>query len=73
METIKKIEQKIQELPPYLLEEVDDFIDFIISKKGKKQKQTGRLKQDWAGALSQFSNQFSSIESQKKALEWRKK
>jgi len=70
METIKKIEQKIQELPPYLLEEVDDF---IISKKGKKQKQTGRLKQDWAGALSQFSNQFSSIESQKKALEWRKK
>lgn len=73
MKDIKNIENKIHMLSPRLLEEVEDFIDFLISKKQKNKNQEKRLKQDWAGALSEFSNQYSSIELQKKALEWRKK
>jgi len=73
MKDIKNIENKIHMLSPQLLEEVEDFIDFLISKKQKNKNQEKRLKQDWAGALSEFSNQYSSLELQKKALEWRKK
>jgi galactose-1-phosphate uridylyltransferase len=73
MKDIKNIENKIHMLSPRLLEEVEDFIDFLISKKQKNKNQEKRLKQDWAGALSEFSNQYSSVELQKKALEWRKK
>ncbi|MBS3772443.1 MAG: DUF2281 domain-containing protein [Bacteroidales bacterium] len=73
MKDIKNIENKIHMLSPRLLEEVEDFIDFLISKKQKNQNQEKRLKQDWAGALSEFSKQYSSVELQKKALEWRKK
>ena len=73
MKDIKNIENKIHMLSPRLLEEVEDFIDFLISKKQKNKNQEKRLKQDWAGALSEYSNQYSSVELQKKALEWRKK
>ena len=73
MKDIKNIENKIHKLSPHLLEEVEDFIDFLISKKQKSRNKEKRLKQNWAGALSEFSNQYSSVELQKKALEWRKK
>ena len=73
MKDIKNIENKIHKLSPQLLEEVEDFIDFLISKKQNNRNQEKRLKQDWAGALNEFSNQYSSVELQKKALEWRKK
>ena len=73
MKDTKNIENKIHKLSPQLLEEVEDFIDFLISKKQNNRNQEKRLKQDWAGALNEFSNQYSSVELQKKALEWRKK
>ncbi|MFO7744519.1 MAG: DUF2281 domain-containing protein [Psychroflexus sp.] len=68
MKDIKNIENKIHKFSPQLLEEVEDFIDFLISKKQNNRNQEKRLKQDWAGALNEFSNQYSSVELQKKAL-----
>ena len=38
MKNIKDIEEKIHGLPPSLLEEVDDFIDFIIKKNKTRKK-----------------------------------
>ncbi len=64
-----QIEQKIKMLPPELQHEVEDFIEFLIekmmTKRGKK------LRQDWAGALRDFRDQYTSLELQKKSLDWR--
>jgi hypothetical protein len=42
---------------------------FLLEKQEKK---SGRkLRQDWAGALKEYRDQYTSLELQKKALEWR--
>ena len=46
-----------------------DFVDFLLEKPVR---QSGKkLRQDWAGALKDFRGQYTSMELQKKALEWR--
>ena len=38
----------------------------------KKARAHGReLRQDWAGALKDYKDKYTSLELQKKALEWR--
>jgi len=69
VKTIKTLRKLIDELPPELQQEVRDFAKFLLEKKAKK---SGRkLGQDWAGALSEYREQYTSLELQKKALEWR--
>lgn len=66
MTTIDKI---IRELPPHLRQEVEDYALFLLSRERKK---TGViLKQDWAGGLAALKGSYTSVELQKKALEWR--
>jgi capsule polysaccharide export protein KpsE/RkpR len=63
------IEQLIQELPPDLRQEVKDFAEFLVQKR---QRKAGRkLRQDWAGALRDYRDQYTSLELQKMAMEWR--
>ena len=64
-----QIEQKIKMLPPELQHEVEDFIEFLIEKR--KAKRGKKLRQDWAGALRDFRDQYTSLELQKKSLDWR--
>jgi len=64
-----RLEDRIKELPPELYQEVADFVEFLLEKRTKKQGK--RLKQDWAGGLQEYRDQFTSLELQKKALEWR--
>ncbi|OGF63620.1 MAG: hypothetical protein A2Y62_00890 [Candidatus Fischerbacteria bacterium RBG_13_37_8] len=66
MQTLKDY---IEKLPPELQEEVKDFIEFLLEKKARKGNKTLRL--DWAGALSKYKNNYTSLELQKKALSWR--
>jgi len=66
---MENIEEIIKKLPPELQREVKDFIDFLIEKKARKQGV--KLRQDWAGALKDYRDKYSSLELQKKALEWR--
>ena len=64
-----KLEDIVSGLPPDLRREVEDFIQFLIEKHVRK---VGRkLRQDWAGALKSYRHQYTSLELQKKALEWR--
>jgi len=63
------IEEKLKQLPPYLYEEVIDFIDFLIVKKVSKLKKRPKL--DWIGGLREYREQYTALELQKKALEWR--
>ncbi|MBM4286403.1 MAG: DUF2281 domain-containing protein [Deltaproteobacteria bacterium] len=63
------LEKLIQELPPELRQEVEDFIHFLLSKRVRKEGR--RLRQDWGGALREYRGQYSALDLEKKALEWR--
>jgi capsule polysaccharide export protein KpsE/RkpR len=66
---MESIEQLIRELPPDLRQEVRDFAEFLVQKR---QRKAGRkLRQDWAGALRDYRDQYTALELQKRALEWR--
>jgi hypothetical protein len=67
--SVQPIENMVRELPPPAQAEVRDFVEFLLRKR-KKRKAT-KLKQNWAGGLRQFKKKYSSMELQKKALEWR--
>ena len=69
MKTVKQIEEKISQLPPEAFDELDRFIDELINKA--LIQQPGKLKQNWAGGLKEVK--MSSVELQKKALDWRQK
>jgi len=63
------IEEIIRELPPHLRQEVEDFARFLLSRERKCAGVI--LKQDWAGGLSSLKGSYTSMDLQKKALEWR--
>ncbi|RKU09922.1 hypothetical protein C6501_14345 [Candidatus Poribacteria bacterium] len=67
MESI--IIEKIRELPPELQAEVIHFIDFLRTKKSSKQKKKPNL--EWIGGLKAYRDQFTALELQKKASDWR--
>lgn len=66
---MESIVKRIQNLPPDLQDQANDFIEFLINKKKKKIRKTPKL--DWIGGLRQFKNQYTAMELQKKALDWR--
>jgi len=62
--------QTIEAMPNDVQREVLDFARFLMSRKHPTP--AGRpVKQDWAGALRGFKSQFTSLELQEKAQEWR--
>ena len=69
MSAIKNIETKISQLSPGLIGELDHYLDYLINKRVVNRSH--KLKQDWAGGLKDIT--VSSIDLQKKALEWRQK
>ena len=69
MRAIKNIETKISQLSPKLIGELDHYLDYLINKKVMDRPK--KLRQDWAGGLKDI--QMSSIDLQKKALDWRQK
>ncbi|HED36631.1 MAG TPA: DUF2281 domain-containing protein [Ignavibacteria bacterium] len=64
-----RLESVIKKLPPYLKKEVFDFIEFLLSKD--ESKPDSKLKQNWAGDLKEFRDKYTSLELEKKAIEWR--
>jgi len=63
------VEEMVRRLPPNLRREVEDFVDSLIEKRGRKYGR--KLRQDWAGSLRDYRDKYTSLELQKKALEWR--
>jgi len=68
MKATNIIEKKISRLSPSALAELDNYIDYLINKKQKRSSR--HLTQSWADGLNDID--ISSIDLQKKALEWRK-
>ena len=60
---------EISDLPPDKRQEVLDFIEFLRNKKDLQSKK--QFKFEWEGCLEEFKDQYTSLELQKKALEWR--
>jgi hypothetical protein len=61
------LEEKIRQLPPDAQRQVEQFVESLLSKNVPKQ---GQLRLSWAGGLREFRDRFTSLELQKKALEW---
>lgn len=66
MSTLKEL---VEQLPPDLQEEARIFVEFLLEKRAERKGV--KLRQDWAGALRDYRDQYTSLELQKKALEWR--
>jgi len=66
---MKSLEETIEQLPPDLRQEVHDFASFLLETRVRPRH--SKLRLGWAGGLSEFRSQFTSLELQKKALEWR--
>ena len=66
---MKSIDERIKNLPPALKKEVEEFVNNLLKKRRKKNGK--KLRQDWAGTLRDYRDQYTSLELQKKALEWR--
>jgi hypothetical protein len=71
------LEALVETLPKEAQREVRDFVEFLIEKWGRQPqeeqapKRGGLLRQDWAGALRDYRAQYTSLELEQKALEWR--
>lgn len=69
MHEIQNIQHKIKMLSDIELDNLDKFLDEIINNQSSINHNKGKLSQTWARKLN--INNISSIELQKKALEWR--
>jgi hypothetical protein len=68
-EAIKTLEELVQDLSPDLQAEVRDFVESLLAKRTKGTGKT--LRQDWAGALRDYRQRYTSLELQRQAIEWR--
>ncbi len=66
---MESIENKFKQLPPDLQQEVIDFIEFLFIRRVLKECKKPQLQ--WVGGLKEFREEFSALELQKKAMEWR--
>lgn len=65
----QSLEALIQELPLDLRTEVRHFVEFLLTKRQPAPEQ--KLHQNWAGALRKYRQEYSSLELQHQALNWR--
>ncbi len=72
MSNYESLEQKINQLSPNLVVKLDDYLNFLLSKK-QDAIESVFLKQTWAGGLEDYKKDYTSLELQKLALEWRSK
>jgi hypothetical protein len=64
------VEVKFNKLPEHLKKEVVDFIEFLM-KKHQLPEGSGNFSFNWEGGLSELKNEYSAVELQHKAAEWR--
>ncbi len=65
---MKSLEELVGELPPNLQQEVRDFVEFLAERN--RPRRGGRLRLAWVGGLRKYSDQYTALELQKKALDW---
>ena len=68
-EHTKSTEELLRQLKPEGQREAGDFIEFLISKQEARPRRQPQF--DWAGALSEMRDQYSSVDLQHQLLNWR--
>lgn len=66
---LRPLEEIVKELPPDFQQEVREYVEFLLYKR--EQKSGKKLRQNWAGASSDFKDDYTLLDLQKKALGWR--
>ena len=66
---MKPLEELVKELTPQARSELRDVAEFLWRRQKRAKKQG--LRQDWAGALSDQREQYTALELQSKASDWR--
>lgn len=66
---MKTLDELISELPLEWKEEVRKFVESLHQRKSTQKQR--KLQLTWAGGLREYREKFTSLELQKKALEWR--
>ena len=66
---MEALKEAVEKLPPDLQQEVKDFIEFLLEKRTKRNG--GKPNFDWAGALENLRNQYTSVELQHEISKWR--
>ena len=61
------LEEMIQQLSPYLRNEVQIFVESLLNRSTQPVEQ--KLRQDWAGRLK--ADNYTALELQNLASEWR--
>ncbi len=68
---INSINDKMKNIPPDLIPEIIDYIDFLLNKYGIKKEKKKVFDFKWAGGLSEIPKKYSSVELQHKSMDWR--
>ena len=69
----KSLPELVQQLPLDAQEVVRDLVELLLARpKAEATPQSPRfLRQDWAGTLRTYRDQYTSVDLQHQALEWR--
>lgn len=65
---MQMLKELVEQLPPDLQQEVQDFVEFLLERQVTRPK--GEFKLDWRGALRDLRDKYTSVELQHKVLEW---
>lgn len=65
----QSLEELVRQLPPELQQEVYDFAQYLLDTRTLKPRRK-KMRLSWAGGLKEYRDQYTSLELQKKALEW---
>ena len=68
-EQVRALPELVQLLPSEMQQKVRDFVEFLLEKHLKKPR--GKPTFEWAGALKDLRDQYTSVELQHKIAEWR--
>ncbi len=69
-ESRKPLEELVKDLPEEFQEEVRDSVEFLLEKRARKAPRK-KPQFDWAGALKDLRDRYTSVELQHQVLEWR--
>ena len=69
MQAVMELKELVEQLPPGLQQEVRDFVEFLLERRARKPRRKPKF--DWAGALKDLRDRYTSVELQHKIAEWR--
>ncbi len=66
---MQSLDEMVKKLPPERRAEVMDFVEFLLARVGRKPRP--KMICDWAGGLEDLRGEYTSVELQHKATQWR--